>query len=240
MPIKQNDDPRKRFELIYNQKIWKYYDVYKFLYLIERSVIHFAYLKDFEDPLEGLLTEATIRSWKMQATTEKEKVDVENSISFIKDRKKEGLIAVSSWCRNEWESYYLWKNYGNGKYSICLQSTIGKLLESAKETTEDINIEEVRYFDFKNYINNPITNFIDLATIKNIHYQDEREIRLLVFNPTIIDIQVNLSILIDKIILSPLMEPWEKDVVKSLLKICSLNKNYSLDKYVVDSEIQLK
>jgi len=218
-----------------NQKIWKYYDFYKFLFLIENSSFHFTKLNEFEDPLEGNLTNATINRLRKQAKIDK-KEEVEEFITSYKEWLDKGLIAVSCWCRSNNESYHLWKSYGNEKYSVCLQSTIGKLIASVENTKEQIIFADVQYKDYNEFdiFEKTKTNFIFAASYKDIPYKDDKELRLLLFSESNLDIIINLEKLIDKIILSPLMNPWEKKIIKALLK------KYSLDNNVIDSSIPLK
>lgn len=232
-----------------NYKIVKYLDITKFLSLIQTESIFFCRLDKFEDKFEGTLPITSLKyleGWyrQMYHSGQLHSNNIEESIqkALITQKKAEEsfkkIVCISCWNKNMQESYALWKIYSDINKGIMITSNIDNLISSLENTSEKIQLSEVRYINHK-------TDFIDVNNLnypiihKNTAYHFEEEVRLIhqveAGNGLLYDwsdeknsngkyIDIDLNILIDEIILSPYAPEWFFDIIKDLLEKYNLKK----------------
>jgi hypothetical protein len=202
-------------------KIWRYMDVLKYISLLQTSSLYFCradFLKDV-DPFEGSFPK---KEYKYLIRTTSEEV-AKNLYRFTSRD-----TYVNCWHLNEIESIAMWKLYSEADKGIAVQSTYEKFVHSLANTEEDIFAGQVQYIDYENDIyyatsehklnhGNAFTGFIHKRNI----YEHEKEFRA-IFHTKHEDedvgkiIQVNLTNLIEKVVVSPAISNWIYDLIKNI------------------------
>lgn len=234
-----------------NYKIARYLDLVKFISLIQTKKIYFARLDKFEDHYEGTVPELSVQDFKHWYTnfTKKNLLDiiktnvedhVEQALLDQKnaEEKYKKLVCVSCWNRYDAESYALWKIYSDLSKGVMITTNIQKIISAFKNTNEEIQVSEIKYLDYKKdkmkmgNMNYPIIH-------KNIHYDYEKEIRLIFKVPFESGLNYNWSKeeneygkyidldideLIDEVIISPKAPKWFYEVISNLLQTYKIEK----------------
>lgn len=237
-----------------NYKIVRYLDLVKFISLIQTKKLYFSRLDKFEDQYEGTVPELTLQDYKDWYTnfTQNRLLDIittsveEHVEQALIDQKNVGekykkLVCVSCWNKYESESYALWKIYSDLSKGIMITTSIEKMKMAFEHTKEQIQLSEVKYLDYKKdkmklgNLNYPIIH-------KNIHYDYEKEIRLIYQVPFQSGlnydwsqeenqfgkyINVDIDILIEEIIISPKAPQWFFDLISNLLGTYKIEKKIS-------------
>lgn len=180
-----------------NKVIWRYLSYPKLLNLLNSKELRFTRADRFTDPLEGYLPRKTILRWmekvqqKNSDTAEAwdwgDEVDLveglmeKNPIEVIQHRRKLGF--VSCWNADHREKEGLWKKYTPGGKGVVIRSTIDRLKEAIQNIKLDnLSIGEVRYLDFEDGESPIFRKFAQYPlSYKHTKYEDEREIRAIVF-----------------------------------------------------------
>jgi len=202
-----------------NVKIWRYFDLMKFLSLIEQGSLFFPNIKNLDDPMEGDLTNPTIKQFL------KTKIG-RNNLYKIRSINR-NYTYICSWHMNKYESAAMWQIYKNGDFCVAIQSTVGKLIKSLSQAKEDIQIGKVKYLDYnKDEIN--WMNIFNIALCKRKSFEFERELRAIILNPLPkanvgISTKVDLNILIEKVFVAPQLPNWQVDLIEKILKKYDLN-----------------
>lgn len=127
-----------------------------------------------------------------------------------RQKRKTLSVCVSCWtfdCRNNGktdESFLMWKAYSNNEITCRIGTTIDRLINSIKQTPSDIVISDVDYQGQKE-----MNEYEDMIFRKSLFYEDEQEVRMAVLssNREGIDLEVDNSILLNEIKLSPFVPP---------------------------------
>jgi len=232
-----------------NPNLFKYFDLLKFVSLIQKRAIFFCRLDKFEDKLEGTLTNSTLRSYekwceylvssgKIDGLSEdkksrliKEQVDAHN--------RHKSVTCIDCWNKGESESYALWKIYSGIDKGIMIKSNVERVMKAFENTTEKVHLSDVRYIDF-NSDAMEIGNFNFPIRYKDKAYSYEEEVRLIHkvnyrggftydwSNEKIEsgkNITVDLDLLIEEIVLSPFAPEWFAEIIQDLLEKYGLRKD---------------
>ncbi|AZA52018.1 DUF2971 domain-containing protein [Chryseobacterium sp. G0201] len=152
--------------------------------------------------------------------------------------KYKKLVCISCWNKYDSESYALWKIYSDLSKGVMITTNIERIEAAFANTEEQIQVSEVKYLDYKKdkikmgNMNYPIIH-------KNIHYDYEKEVRLIhkvsfksglnydwsqEENQYGKYINVDIDILIEEIIVSPKAPQWFFDVISDLLQTYNIEK----------------
>ncbi|MBK7806396.1 MAG: hypothetical protein IPJ51_08865 [Saprospiraceae bacterium] len=217
-----------------NTTIWRYIDFPKFVDLITSNKLFFCRSDNFEDPYEGIF---------QLRDHEETKVMLQNQ----KLTKK--FYFLNCWHINEHQSDAMWKIFLNTKNGIAIKSKVGNVIESFKNSQDDIYIGKVNYRDFEkvsftdlifesqNLIKNGHRS-INQFNYKRISFEHEKELRLFYIdtpiphvtkNETPRDpltekyISVDIKKLINEIVIAPFADIWFQKMVKRLLQNLGLH-----------------
>jgi hypothetical protein len=138
-----------------NYQVVKYMDLTKFVSLLQRKSLFFCRLDKLEDHFEGTTSKSNwkrrfdffatqhLRSSKIPKLSEDE---IHKNVEeyFDGDRKMKSLNTICCWNISNSESAALWKIYSDFNQGIMLTSKVTSLLESFKNTQENINMSEVK------------------------------------------------------------------------------------------------
>lgn len=246
MPMIQRDAARIFDPDIGNDSLlWRYYDLAKFTAMLQTSSLYFSRVDLLGDPLEGSLTKAyeisrqSLLDNAPDGFTPDMLEKVRNSaIDFRKNMRK--CLYVNCWYLGDHESMAMWRGYG-GEYGIAVQTTFQQLNDTIplklRETPfmGNICIGRVRYIDHAS-VDDPTldtNNFLAPFACKSNIYEHEKELRALFCDmshlldvdqaPVGYNIETDLKHLIQVIRVSPLAQPWFKDVIQNLCNMYKLN-----------------
>lgn len=253
MPIfPENKSPRVIYpKSDYN--IAKYLDLTKFISLIQRKSLFFCRLDMLEDKFEGLSPNITYEQWveeykyrrdqtndiEKSKTDQEIKLIVKNLFSFEAIHKP--ITCVNCWNKFDVESPALWKIYADSGKGVMIKSSISKLMMAFSQNTDTIWLSEIKYLDRKKEPY-PSGNSIYPVIHKGLEYHYETEVRLiyeLYYNGKTLEnntydwkseeieaglfSSVDLSLLIDEIIIGPFTPNWYKKMIEDLASIYGLN-----------------
>lgn len=188
--------------------------------------------------------------------TEKELRDRSNTMSDLHKRFRRSVL-VNCWHLNKNESDAMWKLYLNPHNNgVLVRSDVKRLKKSLSNCAEVIDISQVRYLDYdKDIWHHEIDypqltyNFITPFVHKRKEFVHEKELRLIYQVSEAVNndnywklqpnengcfINIDLELLIDKIILPPNADGL---IMK---KVDSLMKKYNINKTVISSNMDNK
>lgn len=238
-------------------KIWRYMDFTKFVSMLDRNALFFIRSDKLSDPFEGSFTKLNLEQRTFNITDDQvqfiRKYDPEYSkrkghnIISSANKKFKQLIYLNSWHISEHESAAMWKSYLKSDEGIAIQSTLGRLNKSLKETKETIFVGKIKYIDYEKE-SIPEGNQYYPFLYKRKSFEHEKELRLFLKTPshvisgdeilvcpdeglnkdvewfdennnlrTGIYVSINLDILIESIYISPTAESWFHDLIKSIM-----------------------
>ncbi len=228
-----------------NSKIYRYFNLEKFEWLIKKSALHFTRLDKFEDPFEGLITQQQFTGFEHnEYVLERGEHNARNFIHYGRP-----FIALSCWSRNN-ESMPMWNSYA--KNGVVIESTVDALQKAIASNQLDgtQHIVDVKYEKYTkpiiNWPNDDRNIKVGLAFYKGVSYKDEREIRAVLKKPVPkgkitpmeleqkaypsagIDVPVDLSQVIKKIIVYPFASHWLVPAVEGILNKYSRNNFVNL------------
>jgi hypothetical protein len=90
---------------------------------------------------------------------------------------------LNSWHINEYESAAMWKLYLESDEGIAIQSTLGRLNKSLKDTKETIFIGKIKYIDYEKE-SIPESNQYYPFLYKRKSFEYEKELRLFLKTPS--------------------------------------------------------
>ena len=221
--------------------LWRYMDFTKFVSLLEKQALFFARadkLKD--DPFEGAwpdLSRARIRKFLEEPTGHL----VQTLLPFFKELRRFTLI--NCWHESPHESAAMWKLYSKDDYGIAIKTNFDSFAKSFT-SSEEIFIGRINYIDYETA--DPIGDHwcFHAFLCKRRSFKHESEVRAIVqklppgnqivppghqaegkdgvvdLSQDIFDVgnsyKVDLSFLIQEVIVSPYAPDWLVELVKSV------------------------
>lgn len=236
-----------------DKKVWKYMDLWKFIYIIQTNSLFFSNVFYLEDKYEGTLNAKSKELMFDKILSELQNIDKEESLDRKIRKAKEKtdfyfafannnfkhMFCVSCWHASDIESYAFWKIYSNYSEGIAIQSTIGNLKKSFGSYEGSVEISNVLYINYN--IDTINTTIPEQFFRKREEYKYEGEIRAIVSNipdftnlkgfydkdftlPKGVSVSVDINTLIENIYISPSFDDWKKDVLEQILEKYNINK----------------
>ena len=198
--------------------LWRYMDFTKFVSLLDREELFLARPDELGDPFEASLTRANIQSLDIQ---------VASIVKALATR-----VGINSWHENEFESAAMWRLYSREKDGIAIK-TFGNFFKDCMIDERDIHIGRVNYINYEtefSFIDNAVQPFF----CKRLSFAHEHEVRAVYIDipegsykgdmsdyPEGFDVgvyyKVDLSLLIQEIVVAPYATNWFLELVKSVL-----------------------
>ncbi|MEB9947044.1 DUF2971 domain-containing protein [Bacillus cereus] len=225
------------------QKIWRYMDFTKFMSMLDKKEIYFTRADKFTDKFEGTFPKANreLRQLTFQRILSPE----EQEMLFTKQDEmfeyNRGFVTINCWHMNDYESAAMWDLYLKSSEGVAIQSNVGKLIESFAHCPEKIRFGKVKYKDFKKEPIEIDDILIDMFVYKRKSFEHEREIRAIHKIPFIyaeegwikdevespvkhgLGISCDISVLIEKVYISPTAPSWFEELVRSMCDKFNLN-----------------
>lgn len=241
-------DTNNKFKDFDSTPIFRYMDFSKFVNLLENKSLFFCNSNYFEDGYEGMIPASLLKRWL--------EIDYKSYNRRLKWLEKESKwVYINCWNEAKDESYALWKIYTNPDTGVAIKSTVGNLKKALNN--DDIKIYKVNYIgsfsDTDEYYEPPYYSRIALNKEKGfmikrpLHevyklksYEYENEIRAIYMENLTskgMNLDVDLSELIDAIYISPFAHEWFDKLIEKI----KANKSYCIsDKPIYKSEIILR
>jgi hypothetical protein len=223
--------------------VWKYMNLSKFVWMLQKRAVYFCRCDLLGDPYEGHYPKALpdgednfVRSFL--ATSAKSLPDAENtaraafrdSLTQLRNSLKNEMF-VSCWHMNEEESLAMWKLYTSHNESICIRSTYQVLVDLLPP---ECNLGRVNYIDYRRD-KIPSGDTRNYIVHKRVAFQHEREARAVVWKkpkaalpfPDVdgkgLVVPVNLQQLVSEIFVSPESEPMLREIVEGIARTYGIN-----------------
>lgn len=163
------------------------------------------------------------------------------------DDFRRGCVYVNCWHMNEAESDAMWRLYTLQGQGIVVQSTYDRLARCFHMTQPHVQIGQVSYHDYDNH-SIPLENTFYPALSKRRSFEHERELRVAILNmsraytqkmemmsdrevvlsaseiPDGFPVEVDLDILIERVVVSPRSPSWLVSLIPNLLRRYGLAK----------------
>ena len=165
--------------------IWRYIELSQLLALLERGGLFFSRADGFDDFHEGAIPKAT-QERREEALEGVDDGIVEDFIPTITQGFRQ-FTFMNCWHRKNTESATMWGAYADEGVPVCIQSTVGRLIDAIDrgESSEDIYIHEVEYrdfdeFDIPNWNPINIADYLPPYLYKRNEFQSESELRAII------------------------------------------------------------
>jgi hypothetical protein len=243
-----------------DEYLWRYFDIHKFLNLMQKRQFRFTRMDQFEDALEGIPFETLRRFASINRNSNLHLAGyVLDSIGYYQQTHKpiaghihkaiqiQASNFVSCWFCEQRESMAMWNLYSNPD-GVAIKIPFGHLKEFLKPKINEIDFEEyfcgrVSYQDFKQtdpYSENALKKIKKVVLRKDISFSHEKEIRFVAQNSkstilTGVDSEpLDFKKLKMKVVCHPRMADWKKKNIQQILKDSKLTNAFS------ESEIKLR
>jgi hypothetical protein len=222
--------------------VWRYMDLSKFIWMIQRKALYFCRSDCMDDPFEGHYTKAVVEQEAEHLRTLASNtafMAVPHNLDIAREvyrmnalelpKKLRKVYFVSCWHMNEEESPAMWKLYTSQNESICIRSKYKTL---ASLLPEESLLGVVQYIDYRRdrFDTNEILSYI---IHKRKSFQHEREIRAVVYHSDACDFElvderglvvpIDIAALIEEIFVSPTSQSPLIEVVAGLGEKYELN-----------------
>jgi hypothetical protein len=223
--------------------VWRYMDRWKFEDLIKKEKLYLCRADRLQDKFEGTYSREQLYDMDQWLTVK----GYESIIDHEKKRRQVNRqrFYISSWCMSPYDLDLMWKAYTKDIHAIALKSRISMLEAICDRATEywPLDISIVNYFGhaeghFIDYFADGFDAFVN----KDYHFELDREIRILHWRsykpvqPESVFLPVDLSLLIECVILAPGAKSKDAEEVRKLLDGCGLH-NISVESSRDDREI---
>lgn len=223
----------------YDAPMWRYFDLPKFLALLEHRGLWFSRADLLGDPLEGSFTRAREAERQRLLAEPPDGMTREHLHNVFKHNAKvfssmPRCVYVNCWHLGDHESMAMWQGYGAGPHGIAVQTTFGLLDEVLPPAFDDVPmgnifISRVRYVDYTSDTERipEEANTYSPFVCKSLPYRHEHEVRALFANlmnmyssevPSGHLIAVDLPRLIRRVTVSPIAPTWFAPLVESLCR----------------------
>jgi len=208
--ISREKNPSARIPEDKQEVVWRYMPKWKFVDLVKRKQIHLCRADRLQDRFEGTYSRHQImdmNQWYISKGYE-EMIHIDK----IRRQSNRQRYYINSWCMSQYDLDLMWKAYANSTHAVAIKSNVYRL-ETICDAAVDfwpLDVSIVEYLGhteghFIDYFANGFDAFIH----KDYHFELDREIRLIHYRtykpsqPESILLPVDLSILIEKVVLAP-------------------------------------
>ncbi|RKU14250.1 hypothetical protein C6502_01270 [Candidatus Poribacteria bacterium] len=199
--------------------LWRYMDFTKFISLLDTSCLFLARTDTLGDPFEGALTDADMGLLDSYYS----ELDQKTWIRVAKAMRRNALI--SCWCENSSESDAMWRLYSRKKNGIAIKTVFSSFKESMTDERY-IHVGRIKYIDYENDFAGT-GNVFKPFLCKRRAFEHEQEVRAVhihmpdgpyaAFSDAGMCYQVDLSLLIQEVIVAPCADDWFLELVKSVV-----------------------
>lgn len=222
-----------------NDKLWRYYDIHKFISFIANRSIYFARMDSMEDKNEGISIDQL--QLKYGSEIEKNKIKVKKANSSSRELqlfKRQQKYFVSCWLLHSRESVAMWNLYSSSTgvaVGVNGNELVKHVLDKSQFTNDEEKFKYLYYgkIIYKDFFNKEDRKrFKDETGIMGFHkdicFEHEKEYRLLLKQDLqnhkkeeIAGTSIKLkqfSKLTFEVVFHPKMQQWQQDNIKKIIK----------------------
>jgi len=171
--------------------IWRYTDLSKFAWMLQRQALYFARADTLGDPYEGYSTRPMVEGYTeaivdaLRGVNQQQGKPFDEAAVRASARKRahkpfaRRLLYVNCWHVNQHESAAMWKLYTSMRDSICIRSAYKQLWDCLP--SKECYLGEVRYVDYETDAFDH-SNLFSLVMHKRTSYAHEHEVRAVIMN----------------------------------------------------------
>ena len=203
----------------WDTRIWRYFNVFRFLECIEKNYLYFPSANQFHDPFEG-----AIAIQHPDYKTDPRYEEYSYGENAFKELKR--LTKISCWHEFEYENDAMWEIYASSKKGVAIYTTPEKIRRALSpfRLAPEHGIEEI-HIGKMNYVDLTQTR-LDVTMLerfynKHITFKWEQDG---------VFVDITWANLIEGVIIGPYASKKEKD---KIMKVCSAN--YLSDKIEISS-----
>ncbi len=211
--------------------LWRYMDFARFVQLLESHQLWFTRTDQFEDPLEGTITDG---EWLYTPLTADEPPDFRHAASDPLAQTMRHSVFVSCWRIGSAESLAMWDLYGKGSGIVAVTTTVDLLKRQLSPDPRHVFMAQVQYVDWSS----PgfLSSTFAMVTRKDISYAHEAEMRAFIWDVASlsnVDVPERLPVglafaidpqdLISEIWIGPREKPWIQPLVERVVARYGLN-----------------
>jgi hypothetical protein len=207
-------------------RLWRYMNLGEFLQVLFSKELYFCRTSEFPDEWEGTLPLSFLQLLR--------EIGDQVNFSAVKAFLEKLVVqhAISCWHANEVESVAMWALYTDGLDGVAIQTTVGRLKRAFAECPEGINICKVSYVDHSSSETGGL-NALTPVLIKRRSYEHENEVRAVIsavqdnvdltelarrpLSGVGLFVSVDLTVLVERIVLSPKYPPWAKPAIENIV-----------------------
>jgi hypothetical protein len=211
-----------------NTVIWRFMSLPGLLSLLQRNQLFFGAMHRMSDPYEGALPEPVMNAyarWSGMSEDFQTHTATSDALRLLLRR----MACINCWHANPVESAAMWNLY-SPHHGIAIRSSIQRLIGALRIEQEQIRIGKVYYVDFSDPKPKDRDSYFRDWFVKRKSFEHEREIRALMDNYKVLKTQgseqncgtyakVDVSVLVERIYVSPHVEQWVHDVVKQEVRL---------------------
>jgi hypothetical protein len=156
--------------------LWRYIAFNRLQQYLKNEQLWFARLDEFDDPLEGTLTDGEI--W-FDPPTDGHPLQLRDATADPIAQMMRHTAYVQCWCMGA-ESMAMWDLYGKTQDSVAVTTTVGQLKHQLSKDTRSVYMAEVEYVDWSE--SRILKGVFDPVLRKVQGYEHESEMRLFFWN----------------------------------------------------------
>ena len=210
-------------------RLWRYMTPTAFLSMLLDRSLYFAPLASFEDPFEGVPPPAVIEAMRQQQPPPSD--ETARRLATWKEMIElcRASVCANCWHLGDEESEAMWKLYGRFEDGLAIVSNPARLRQVFRG--HDVVGGLVDYSGREFEAGTTEQSLLQWATTKRPSYRHDNEFRLLVVRrdrgsgddhngatAAGVAVPVDPEGLIDEVVLSPWMEPWQIGLFRGLLQ----------------------
>jgi hypothetical protein len=159
-----------------NTVLWRYMAFNRLQLFLETEQLWFARLDQFDDPLEGTLTDGEIR---FDSPTVGQPPQLRDVTADPIAQMMRHTAYIQCWCMGA-ESMAMWDLYGKGQDGVAITTTVGHLKHQLSKDIRSVYMANVEYVNW----NEPrrLRGVLDPVLRKVKGYEHESEMRLFFWN----------------------------------------------------------
>ena len=228
--------------------VWRYMDDWKFIDFIKKQSLYLCRGDKLQDRYEGTYS----RQQLMDEDRWYGDMGLAHLISQKKKEREENRrkFYINSWCMYNDDLDLMWKSYTKVCHAVAVQSRVAKLVticDSDKAVGfRPLCVSTIEYFRHREgeFINHFASGF-DAFTHKDYHFELDKEIRIIHManwainqgqTPEGIFLPVDLSLMIERVVLSPGSTSKDAEAIRDLLNKFGL-KNIPVESSRYEKEL---
>ena len=234
--------------------IWRYMDFTKYVSLLDTRALYFCRADMLGDSFEGSYSKANLR---LRPILYKDKIPedaLRTASIFYKQARR--YTVLNCWNISNFDSAALWSHYLRSGDGVAIQSTFSRLTRCFNPQAEnEVHIGRVKYIDYETEWL-PEGNVLYPFIHKRKSFENEQELRAVIqkfpssakFNERGegelnltqdvfekgVYVDIDLSVLIERVYVSPTSPDWFLDLIKSI------SKRYNMDEEIINSGLANK